>query len=67
MQDTKLKLELNQLSSDDLKEKLNETRRELFGIRLNAASAHVKDYSLYRKLRKNIARILTIMGQKQEQ
>jgi len=44
--------------------RLNDLRRELFSLRLNAAAAHVKDYSQYKKLRRNIARVLTYLRMK---
>ena len=50
----------------ELKEKIEAIRRELFSLRLNASTAHVKDYSLFNKLRKNIARGLTMLHQKQQ-
>lgn len=59
--------ELMELSSEDLKEKIEEWRRELFGLRLNATTAHVKDYSQFKKLRKNIARGLTFLEQKKSE
>ena len=64
MKVTKLKQELNQLNLDQLKEKLDSAGRELFSLRLNSATAHVKDYSQFRKFRKQIARIQTIIQQK---
>ncbi len=44
--------------------RLNDLRRELFSLRLNAAAAHVKDYSQYKKLRRDIARALTYLRMK---
>ncbi len=58
------KQELQSLNMQDLQDKLNATRRELFSLRLNASTAHVKDYSQYKKLKKNVARLLTYIGQK---
>jgi len=40
-------------------DKLNELRKELFSLQLNSATAHIKDYSRFRKLRQSIARVLT--------
>lgn len=57
----KLNQELAQMSSKDLYEKLDALRRELFSLRLNIATAHNKDYSLFKKLRRDIARILTFI------
>lgn len=55
---------LQQLSVEELQDKLNNTRRNLFSLRINAVSTPVKDYSQYKKLRKQSARILTAMNEK---
>ena len=55
---------LQQLSVEDLQKKLEGTRQDLFGLRVNAATTQVKDYSQYKKLRKQAARILTAMQAK---
>lgn len=55
---------LQQLSVEDLQKKLDSTRQDLFGLRINSASTQVKDYSQYKKLRKQAARILTVMQSK---
>jgi ribosomal protein L29 len=52
------------LNDQELKVKVDGWRRELFGLRLNSVAAHVKDFSQFKKLRKNIARGLTILTQK---
>jgi ribosomal protein L29 len=62
----KLKTELNQLNIVDLKSKLDQTRRELFSLRLNSSTAHVKDYSQFSKLRRTIARVLTQIRVKEQ-
>lgn len=59
-----IKNELQQLSIDELVSKVDVLRRELFTLKLNAATAHVKDYSQFKKLRKDIARALTIVHKK---
>lgn len=62
MEKTELIHELMQSSTEELQNTLEETRRNLFGLRLNAIAANqVKDYSQHKKLRKQIARILTIL------
>lgn len=58
--------ELTHMSEIDLKEKLENLRREFFSLKLNASTTHVKDYSLFKKLRKDIARGLTVLRQKQQ-
>jgi ribosomal protein L29 len=57
------KQKLQQMNIADLKEHLENTRRELFNVRLNAISAHVKDYSQFKKLRASIACTLTLIQQ----
>ena len=56
---------IQQLSAEDLQKKLDGTRQDLFGLRLNTATSQVKDCSQYKKLRKQIARILTVMQSKE--
>lgn len=55
---------MQQLSVEDLQKRLDSTRRDLFGLRINSASTQVKDYSQYKKLRKQAARILTAIQSK---
>lgn len=66
MKTTVLKQELAQMSVQELVERLDAMRRELFSLRLNVSVAHIKDNSLFKKLRKDIARVLTILHQKQQ-
>lgn len=56
--------ELNQFTYEQVAEKVDGWRRDLFGLRLSSASSHVKDVSQFKKLRRNIARGLTIMQEK---
>lgn len=65
MKISKIKEEFTQMSVEQLTEKLEHLRRELFSLRLNASTAHIKDYSQFKKIRRNIARVLTVMGQKE--
>lgn len=55
---------LNELNVAQLKESIETSRRELFSLKLTAATSHVKDNSRFRKLRKNIAKGLTFLNQK---
>lgn len=64
MKKTNLKKQLEQLNSDDLHATLDQLRRNLFGLRLNSLTAHIKDYSQFKKLRKDIARIMTQLHKK---
>jgi len=60
------KQEIKGLSFEQMKEKLEDARRELFSLRLNATTAHVKDYSQFKKKRKEIARLLTYIQQRDQ-
>ena len=64
MKISKFNDELNQLGLKELVIKLDALRREHFSLRLNSSTSHVKDYSQFKKGRKNIARILTALRQK---
>jgi ribosomal protein L29 len=59
-----LKQELQAMNAQQLKEKVEVLRRELFGLRLNATTSHVKDYSQVAKLKRGIAMGLTYVSQK---
>jgi len=65
MKETKIREELRSMSGKELKSKLEELRRERLNLVINATTAHVKDYSQFKKLRKNIAQALTYLRQKQ--
>lgn len=56
--------ELKNLNEQELLVKVENWRRELFGLRLSASTSHIKDCSQFSKLRKNIARGLTLLTQK---
>lgn len=64
MKSIQFKEELKKLEINDLVIKLNELKREYFTLRLNSTTSHVKDYSEFKKSRKNIARALTLLRQK---
>lgn len=57
--------QLAALSRQELVIKADQLRRELFGLRLNALTSHIKDVSQFKKLRKDIARCLSLLTQKQ--
>lgn len=56
--------ELKNLSHQELDSKVEELRRELFSLRLQAVTSPVKDHTQYKKLRRKIACALTIRKQK---
>jgi ribosomal protein L29 len=60
----KIKKELKSLDKAQLMEKVVLLRQELFALNLNAATAHIKDYSQFKKLRRSLACALTYLRQK---
>jgi len=62
---TEVLKEYRKMAPDQLKEKEQELRTELFKLRNSGATEKVKDSSQFRKVKKDIARILTILGEKQ--
>lgn len=58
-----IKKELKNLNAADLMVKEITLRQELFSYNLNTTTGHVKDYSQFKKLRKNIARAMTYRRQ----
>ena len=57
--------EFRKMAPDLLKEKEQELRTELFKLRTSGATEKVKDSSQFRKVKKDIARILTILREQQ--
>lgn len=58
------KEELQKSSVDALHAKLEELRRSLLVLRINVLTAHVKDNSMFKKTRRDIARVKTCLRQK---
>jgi len=61
------KQEIAELSPAELHDKLLQLRRQLFSLKLNATTAHIKDYSLFKKLRRDIARVVTRLQHAQKE
>jgi large subunit ribosomal protein L29 len=53
--------QFRKMATDELKQREQELRRELFKLRTGAAIEQVKDTSQFRKIKKDIARIQTIL------
>jgi ribosomal protein L29 len=66
MKITHFKQQLGGCTINQLDEKLDELRRELFTLKLKKVSAPTKDVSEFNKIRKNIARILTVRARMQQ-
>lgn len=57
--------ELRALTIEELKQKEQDLRRELFNLRFQLATGEIENPMRIRTLRKDIARVLTIMTEKQ--
>lgn len=56
--------ELRKLSTEELKTKLEENRKELFDLRFKHATAQLQKTASLPETKRNIARILTILKEK---
>lgn len=56
---------LSTLSVDELKNEVVQLKKELFNLKLNSSTMHLKDYSQFKKLRVSIGRALTYIKQKE--
>ena len=61
------KEEIKKLDKASLNKELASLRKELFNLKLNIDSGEVKDFSQFKKLRTDIARTLTFLGQKEKE
>ena len=53
--------EFRKMAKDQLQERAEELRTELFKLKTQSATEKVKDVSQFKKIKKDIARILTIL------
>jgi large subunit ribosomal protein L29 len=57
--------DLRELADDDLAAKLGEAREELFNLRFQAATGQLESHGRLRAVRRDIARIYTIMRERE--
>jgi len=57
--------EIREIASEELRTRLQETRRELFNLRQQWYTGSFQDHNRLRAVRKDIARILTILGERE--
>ncbi len=57
--------ELRQLGDNELVERLGETRRELFNLRFQLATGQLDDSARLREVRKDIARLATLVRERE--
>lgn len=56
--------EIRELTSEELEQKYDETRQELFNLRMQKSTGQIENPSRLRLLRREVARIRTIMNEK---
>jgi large subunit ribosomal protein L29 len=54
-------VELRDLSQEDLEDQLEDRRQELFNLRFQRATGRLEDYSRLKKVRAEIAQLLTVV------
>lgn len=59
--------DLRELTADELQDKLAETKAELFNLRFQLATNQLDDASRIREVRKDVARILTVLREQEIQ
>jgi large subunit ribosomal protein L29 len=59
--------EVRELDVEELKRRVSETRRELFNLRFQHATGQLENTGQLKEVRKNIARLLTVLNQKQRE
>jgi large subunit ribosomal protein L29 len=57
--------EIRGMDSEELRTRLQETRRELFNLRQQWYSGSLQDHNRLKAVRKDIARILTILRERE--
>tara|TARA_B000000460_G_C21310452_1_gene304132 strand:+ start:330 stop:515 length:186 start_codon:yes stop_codon:yes gene_type:complete len=56
--------EINKLSVDELKNKVNSLKKDLFNYRFRKVNGQLEDTSTVSQLKKNLAKILTKLNRK---
>lgn len=57
--------EINALPTTELQSRLDESHKEIFNLRFQRAQGQLKDTNAIRKVRRNIARIKTVIRQRE--
>ena len=58
--------EVRELGIEEIERRVAETRRELFNLRFQHATGQLENTGQLKEVRKNIARLLTVLNQKRE-
>ena len=59
--------EVRELGVDELEQRVAATRRELFNLRFQHATGQLENTGQLKEVRKNIARLLTVLRQKRQE
>jgi large subunit ribosomal protein L29 len=59
--------EIREMDVEELERRVAETRRELFNLRFQHATGQLENTGQLREVRKNIARLLTVLNQKTQE
>ena len=59
--------EVRELDVEELQQRVVQTRRELFNLRFQHATGQLENTGQLTQVRKNIARILTVLNQKKQE
>ena len=56
--------EINKLTNDELENKLNKLKKDLFNLRFKRTNGPLEDTSKFLQVKKNVAKILTRINKK---
>jgi large subunit ribosomal protein L29 len=59
--------EVREMDVQELERRVVETRRELFNLRFQHATGQLENTGQLKEVRKNIARLLTVLNQKRQE
>ncbi len=59
--------EVREMGVEELERRVSEARRELFNLRFQHATGQLENTGQLKEVRKNIARLLTVLHQKQRE
>ena len=60
-----LKSKIREMTPLELKQKLSDSKEELFNLRFQLATGHLEDSTKLRQIRKQIARLQTILRERE--
>ena len=59
--------DVREMDVEELERRIAQTRRELFNLRFQHATGQLENTGQLKEVRKNIARLLTVLNQKQRE